>query len=90
MQGQIQQQNDVENKIYNNPINLINVIKEQTLNFQDTKYEMDMIDNLLTHFPLTKQKDEELHEYTKRFKSSKPILESHIGSPIKFTTYVCK
>ena len=78
MQGQIKQQKDFENKIYNNPINLINVIKEQTLNYQDTRYEMEIIDNSLTHFLLTKQKDKELHEYTKRFKSFKQILKSHL------------
>ena len=33
MQGQLEQRNDFEKDIYNNPINLINTIKEQTLNF---------------------------------------------------------
>ena len=79
MQGQLEQRNNFEKDIYNNPINLINVIKEQMLNFQDTKYEMEIIDNLLMFFLLTKQKDEELHKYTKRFKSSKQVLESHLG-----------
>ena len=49
-----------------------------------------MIDNSLTHFLLTKPKNEELHEYMKRFKSSKQVLESHLGGPIKFTKYVSK
>ena len=88
MQGQLEQRNDFEKDIYNNPINLINAIKEQTLNFQDTKYKMEIIDNSLTHFLLTKQKDEELHKYTKRFKSSKQVLESHLGGPIKLIKIV--
>ena len=70
--------------------NLINAIKEQTLNYQDTRYEMEIIDNSLTHFLLTKQKDKELHKYTKRFKSSKQVLKSQLGGPIKFTKYVSK
>ena len=49
---------------------------------------MEIINNSLTHFLLTKQKDEELHEYTKRFKSSKQVLESHLGGPIKLTKLV--
>ena len=88
MQGQLEQRNDFEKDIYNNPINIINAIKEQTLNFQDTKYEMEIINNSLTHFLLTKQKDKELHKYTKRFKSSKQVLESHLGGPIKLTKLV--
>ena len=51
---------------------------------------MEIINNSLTHFLLTKQKDKELHQYTKRFKSSKQVLESHLGSPIKFTKYISK
>ena len=88
MQSQLEQRTDFETKIYNNPINLINAIKEQTMNFQDTKYDMEIIDNSLTHFLLTRQKDEELHEYTKRFKSSKQVLESHLGGPIKLSKIV--
>ena len=87
MQGQIEQRKDFEIKIYNNPINLIKAIKEQTLDYQDTRYEMEIIDNSLTHFLLTKQKDKELHKYMKRFKSSKQVLESHLGDSIKFTKY---
>ena len=87
IKGQIKQQNDCKNKIYNNPINLINAVKEQTLNYQDTRYEVEIIDNSLTLFLLTKQKDKELHKYTKRFKSSKQVLKSHLGGPIKFTKY---
>ena len=49
---------------------------------------MEIIDNLLTHFLLTKQKDKELHEYTKIFKSSKEVLKSHLGGPIKLTKLV--
>ena len=55
MQGQIQQQNDFKNKIYNNPINLINAIKEQTLNHQDTIYELEIID-FIDAFPVAKKK----------------------------------
>ena len=90
MQGQIKQQNDFKDKIYNNPINLLNKIKEQTLNYQDTRYEMEIIDNSLMHFLLIKQKDKELHQYMKRFKSSKQVLKLHLGSPIKFTKYINK
>ena len=50
MEGQIEQKNDSEKEIYNNPINLINAIKEQTLNFQDTKNKMEIINNSLIHF----------------------------------------
>ena len=90
MQGQIEQQNNFKNKIFNNPINLINAVKEQTLNYQDTRYEMEIIDNSLTRFLLTKQKDKELHKCTKRFESSKQVLESHLCGPIKFMKYVSK
>ena len=37
---------------------------------------------------MTKQTDEELHQYTKSFKCSKQVLESHLGGPIKSTKLV--
>ena len=54
MQEQIEQRNDFKKRIYNDPINLTAVIKEQTLNLQDTKYEIEIINNLLTRFLLPK------------------------------------
>ena len=73
------------NKIYNNPINLINGVKLQTLNFQDTRYEMEIIDNSWSHFLSTKQKDEELHEYTNRFFQTTSVdIKSRMKSKDEF------
>ena len=88
LQGQIEQRTDYENEIYNNPIKLIESIKEQTLNYSKTRYAMEILDNSLTTFLLIKQNDDELHEYVKRFKLAKQVLESHLGGLVKFTKYI--
>ena len=56
------------------------------LNFYETRYTMDVLDNFLPTFLLVKQKDYELHEYTRRFKTTKQVFD--MGGPLKFTKNV--
>ena len=58
------------------------------LSYQETKYEVQIIDETLIHFLLLKQKDEPLHEYAKRFKFAKEKVESHLGGPIKLDKFI--
>ena len=90
MQSKIKQRIDFDMKIYNDPIKLIKTIKEHVLNYQETKYSMEIIDNALIHFLLLKQKDDPLHEYVKKFKTAKEVAELHIGGPIILSKYMKK
>jgi hypothetical protein len=89
MQNCLEQKTDFETTIYNDPIELLKAIKEHALNYQETRYEMSIIADAFRAIFNTKQrKGENLQEYTQRFKTSKEILESHIGAPIILKKYV--
>ena len=50
---------------------------------------MKIITESMKNFFFTRQKDtESLQEYTRRFKSAKEIMESHIGGPIRLDKYI--
>ena len=88
LQGQLKQRIYYVNVIYNDPVKLVLAIKDQTKNYQDMKYAMEIIDNSLTDFLLLKGKDGELHEYTRRFKIAKQVLDSLMGGLVKLVKYV--
>ena len=89
MQNKLLGRKDFETKIYNNPIKLLIAIKEHSLNFQESRYEMTIIAESIKNFFNTKQNNSEsLQEYTRRFKSAKEIMESHIGGPIPLEKYI--
>ena len=87
MKSQIQQRKDFDTKIDNDPIELLQAIKQQALNYQKSIYVMEIIDNALVNFLLRKQNDKLLYEYAQRFKTTKEIVESYVGGPIEFTRY---
>jgi hypothetical protein len=80
MQNRLEQRTDYETTIYNDPIELLKAIKEHALNYQETRYS--------ALFSTKQREGENLQEYTKRFKTSKEILESHIGAPVILQKYV--
>jgi hypothetical protein len=89
MQNRLEQRTDYKTTIYNDPIELLKAIKEHALNYQETRYEMSIISDAFRALFSTKQREgENLQEYTKRFKTSKEILESHIGSPVILHKYI--
>ena len=88
MQSKIKQRTDFDTKLYNNPIELIKVIKEHALNYQETKYSMEIINNTLIHFLLLRQKEDPLHENVKKFKTAKEVAKSHLGEPIILSKYL--
>ena len=89
MQNKISARSDFETRIYNNPIELMRAIKEHALNYQESRYEMAIIADAMRTVTTTKQRDNEsLQDYTRRFKTAREILESHIGGPLILTKYV--
>jgi hypothetical protein len=89
MQDKIALRSDYDNVVYNDPIALLRAIKEHSLNYQDTRYEMSIISDAFRSLFTSKQKDgESLQDYTRRFKTSTEILESHLGGPLILEKYV--
>lgn len=75
--------------IKGHPIHLLKAIKEHALSYQEHRYEMSILLDSLRGVLNLKQKDgESLQDYTKRFKTARDVLVSHIGGPIVFTKYV--
>jgi hypothetical protein len=89
MQDKIASRSDYDNVVYNDPIALLRAIKEHSLNYQDTRYEMSIISDAFRSLFTSKQKDgESLQDYTRWFKMSTEILESHLGGRLILEKYV--
>ena len=89
MQNKLSSRTDFEPSLYNNPINTLKAIKEHSLNYQETRYEMSIIADAFRATFSTKQKEgESLQDYTRRFKTARDILESHVGGPVRLTKFV--
>jgi hypothetical protein len=89
MHGRLEQRTDFKSTIYNDPIELLRAIKECALNYQETRYEMSIISDALRALLNTRQREgENLQAFTRRFKTSKEILESHIGAPLVLKKFV--
>jgi hypothetical protein len=89
MQNTIMSRSNFEGSIYNDPIKLLNVVKEHALNYQETRYEMSIIlDAFRALFNVQQKESESLQDYTRRFKTAREILESHLGGQIIFAKFV--
>ena len=80
MQNKVVSRSDYDSLVYNDPIKLLRAIKEHSLNYQETWYEMSIILDAFRAVWTAKQKEgESLQDYTRRFKTSteiwNPILE---------------
>jgi hypothetical protein len=81
MQNKVMARSNFEAAIYNDPIELLNAVKEHALNYQEIRYEMLIISDAFRALFTMKQKESEsLQDYTRRFKTAREILESHLGA----------
>jgi hypothetical protein len=89
MQGKIEANEKFESTIKGNPIELLKLIQQNCLNYQEHRYEMSIIlDSMKTLFNVKQKEHESLLDYTKRFKTARDVMKSHIGGPIILTKYV--
>ena len=91
MKAKIEARTTYESVIYNNPISLLKAIKEHSLCFEESRYEMATIFDALKNYVNCKQKEqgkESLLDYTRRFKLSREVLTSHMGGPFVLNKYV--
>ena len=83
MQNKIESRADFEIKIKNNPFVLLEIIKEHSMHYQEKKYNMCVIFELLKSLVNTRQREgESLQDYTKRFWVMSEVLLSVMGTPI--------
>jgi hypothetical protein len=89
MQQKIEASKDYEGTIKNNPIELLKAIKQHALNYQEYRYEMSIIlDSIRSVINLKQKEGESLVDYTRRFKTARDVLKSHIGGPLILTRFV--
>ena len=89
MQNKVSSRKDFESEIFNDPVKLLTAIKEHSLNYQETRYEMAIIADSIRGFINTKQKENEsLSDFTRRYKTSKDIMEAQIGGPLILKKYI--
>jgi hypothetical protein len=81
LQNKIEERKDYVSLIKGNPINLLKAIKQQVLNFQESRYEMSTILEALKNMINVKQRDNE---------TLAEVMELHIGGPIELTKFVSK
>ena len=89
MQNKIASRTDYNSSVFNDPIALLQAIKEHLLNYEESRYKMSIISDVFQSAFSSKQKEaESLQDYTGRFKTSMEILESHLGGPVILDKYV--
>ena len=82
MQAKIMERKDYDSS-KRDPIGLLKTIKELSLSYQDTKYDMKIITSAIKTFVNLKQKDDEsLIDYTNRFKTARDVLKAQLGSEL--------
>eukprot|EP00957_Ditylum_brightwellii_P048471 3677977-Ditylum_brightwellii.AAC.1 len=65
MQNKLKERTDFQLSVYNDPINLLRAIKQNSQDFQDQRYEVSTIFGLLVNMVTLKQKENEvLQDYT--------------------------
>ena len=75
----IEARTDYDSTICNDSVELLKAIKEYVLNYQESRCDMAITSDAFRAFFNCKQhKEESLQDYTKCFKVSKEILESHL------------
>jgi hypothetical protein len=86
MKNKIKSRSDFKSKIENNPIKLLQAIKEHSLNYNEKKYNMFVILDLMKTLLTRKQKEgESLQDYTEKFWVTREVFKSHLSEPIILT-----
>ena len=84
LQNRIEAKAKYEAKIKGDPIRLVEVIKENSLSFDDKKKaDIVIIDTMMNLIPTRQRDDEELTEYTKCFKVAKDLWKEKYGGILR-------
>jgi hypothetical protein len=83
MKNKIETRPEFQQSIYMDPIQLLKAIKEYSLNYQDNKYPPSVVFDAIKGLLDTKQREgESLGDYTKRFMSSRDLIETIVKTMI--------
>jgi len=83
MQSKNQVRLDFESEIKGNSVVLLVAIQEQAMSYQEHQYKMTTIaDSICNMLNIQQREEENLSDFTTKFKSSKDLMESQIEGPI--------
>ena len=83
LQHRIEAKAEYESKIKGNPIKLLEMIKENSLSFNDKKKaDIDIINAIMNLMTTRQRGDEDLTEYTKCFKAARDLCNEKYGGNI--------
>ena len=85
MKAKIQSRKDYDTELKDNPIKLLQAIKQHAMSFESTQYRMKTICDAMKTVLNSRQRDDEHGiDYLKRFKASKDVFYSHVGKTFAF------
>jgi hypothetical protein len=86
LQSKLTERTDFVTAIKNKPIAILEAIEKHSMSYMENKYEPAIvIDAMLNLVQLRQCDNEDLTDYTTRFRSSKSVFKSHVGTKIRFT-----
>ena len=85
LQHKLYARKDYDSDIKGNPIKLLDAIEEHSMSYYvENWYKVATVLESMKNFINLKQKqDEELSDYTLRFKSARDIMQSHLGGRLR-------
>jgi uncharacterized protein YqgQ len=85
MKHKIEARRNFEMDINDDPNELLKAIQEHSINFEDRKYDMEIIHTALKNLiNLHMREDENVVDYSQQFKAAKEVAETQLGTPIVF------
>ena len=74
--------------ICNDKIQLLKTLNKHVLDYQETKYSMEIIDDALFHFLSRRQREEPLYQFVKRLKTAKKKDKSHSRGLVVLSKFI--
>ena len=89
LQHEIESNTSFDWTIKGDPVELMKSIKLYALSYQEEKYDMSIVYDAMRYLITLRQREEEsLQEYTRRFKTSRDVMVSHLGGSIHLNKVV--
>jgi hypothetical protein len=84
LQSKLKERANYDTEIKGDPIKMLQAIQENTMSYQENWYDAKIATNAIRNIMYTKQRDDEdLVDYTSRFKTAKDFLEAQLGGKLK-------
>jgi hypothetical protein len=84
LQSKLKARANYDTEIKGDPIKMLQAIQEYTMSYQGNWYDVKIVTDAIRNIIYTKQHDDEdLVDYTRRFKTAKEFLEAQLGGKLK-------